>query len=262
MRATLEKRTVLEEIADNVCAAFDSIKGREKTLPWTAEERESLEKDLLEKEKRLKRLSKKQLKALEKEEQGQNAAEKKSVREASRTFSREFARLKPETLPKVPDVAERLIRMFGRISYAYTRDGASDALALLEYVRTTSFPRAWWLWQTFIAASIATEDYPTAEYLLQVECEHHDFAVNAKKFHPNVSCAKAVIALKRDGDLDKALEYAGRAKGAYGDEVSTKLFSTLKTMKEKSLSSDQMRPIGLLTGEWSQKNGKTKGEKK
>lgn len=244
---------LVDEIAENIEGAL------KKLWPYqhlqeavTSSERRALEKLLEEvmvlppdsRERRLTEESKYHAKLVE------------TIREVSATVTKELNRLNPGTLPKGSDTPEKLYGLLCRFSRAYAvqdEGKVSSAERINIYLLSASYDHAWWLWNLWIGAAIAVGDFETSEYLLEVEKDSHDFAKYAKRFHPHYMHAKAMICLKRDEDVQAALEWSGRAKGAYGDGESVKIFRAIQAVSnEKTLTTDHVPAVALITGNWGE----------
>lgn len=135
-------------------------------------------------------------------------------------------RIHPGNYPREePETAQRMYDFLTAFSKAYAKEGRqSSGDMVLEYILAADYDHAFWLWSEWIAACLAVGDRTSAEALIASATNGstpaaHAFATRAGQFQPKLMVAKAVIALRFDGDLRLAHQIAENAKNNFGDSA-------------------------------------------
>jgi len=172
-------------------------------------------------------------------------------------------KLTPDTFPHGdPNAAVEMHAFLCEFARSYSVPGrVRSADPILAYL-LTSIDHTFWLWRQWISASLAVGDFEAAENLLDAAQESHEFS-DAKGHHAHWLCAKAIIYLRRDGDIDLAFEVANRARLSFGGSPeSTKLYKALRMIRKEMDATGHhqikldnvdklMPPHALLTGDWN-----------
>lgn len=190
--------------------------------------------------------------------------QRRIFREVGQAISDEFGRLTPETVTReTPEVAKDLVELLTRFSKSYSKEGKQRAPdALLEYMLALDYDHVFWLWDLWIKACTAVGDYLSAEGLMAAATDgttpaSTHFAQRAKRYQPSLMVSKAMIALHRDGDVERAYEIANNARitfGASPDAVGCyKAIATLKRDSDEGrllVASARVPTVALITGKW------------
>lgn len=198
-----------------------------------------------------------------------SAEEQRSLfREVSQNVSDLFCQITPDSIGKeTPEVAGQLVELLTRFSKAYSKQGKQrSADSLLEYMLAMDYDHAFWLWERWIAACVAVGDYVSAESLIAAATDGTTpaathFAQRARRFQPNLMVSKALIALHRDNDVERALEIAHNAKNAFGHSTeAVGAYQAITTYKEReerrqiaakhTEKTEKVPLAGLLTNKW------------
>lgn len=154
-----------------------------------------------------------------------------SVEEQSKLFKQvgyditdELNRLTPSTYPKDdPETPGKMVAFLTRFSKSYTKEGKQrSAGPILEYLLAADYDWAFWLWGEWISACLAVDDHASAEALIAAATDGStpastQFAQRGGPYKPKLMVAKAMIALRRDGDLDLAHQISNNARLNFGE---------------------------------------------
>lgn len=177
------------------------------------------------------------------------AAEKGEATEKQRAIFREVGyeitdqlnRLSPETYPREdPETPKLMYDFLRRFSLAYSKQGKQrSAGPILEYLLAADYDHAFWLWNEWIGACMAQQDFESTESLIAVATDGstpaaHHFATRAGTYKPHLMAAKAMIALRRDGDLKLAHEIANNARLTFGEsKVAIEAFRGIEYIRQE-----------------------------
>ena len=177
------------------------------------------------------------------------AAEKGEATEKQRAIFRDVGyeitdqlnRLSPETYPREdPETPKLMYDFLRRFSLAYSKQGKQrSAGPILEYLLAADYDHAFWLWNEWIGAYMAQQDFESTESLIAVATDGstpaaHHFATRAGTYKPHLMAAKAMIALRRDGDLKLAHEIANNARLTFGEsKVAIEAFRGIEYIRQE-----------------------------
>lgn len=151
-------------------------------------------------------------------------AQKALFVEVGNNISDQLNRLSPDTYPEEDaETTGKMVDFLTQFSKAYSKEGKQrSAGPILEYILAADYDHAWWLWDKWIGACIAVGDHESAEGLIAAATDGSTpasttFARGGGRFKPKIMVAKAVIALRRDGDLELAHTIANAARLSFGE---------------------------------------------
>lgn len=148
----------------------------------------------------------------------------KLFKETGYAISDELNRLTPSTYPKDdPETPKKMVEFLTKFSKSYTKEGKQrSAGPILEYLLAADYDWAFWLWGEWISACLAVDDHTSAEALIAAATDGSTpasthFAQRGGPYKPKIMVAKAMIALRRDGDLDLAHQISNAARLNFGE---------------------------------------------
>lgn len=162
-------------------------------------------------------------------------------KEVGWNVSDQLNRLTPDTFPADdPETPRQMYDFLTAFSKSYAKEGKqSSAYMIVEYLLACDYDHWAWLWSRWIASCVAIGDRNSAESLVAAVTDGqtpaaHSFATKGGRFKPMLMATKAMIALRFDGDVEKAHRIACAAKDTFGDSrEATQVYHALAYLKQE-----------------------------